>query len=207
MASRCVIGTGICLEQVFNAWRQAEPQADVRRIEVSLRTDYSFDLDALDGLDPAADRLFIAYDESFGNFNRMELMQLAMARGFSLESFVSTSAVVAADAVIGRNCFIGDGVVVGAGSRIDYNTVLHDGVKIGAGVHLRPSCWCDIGVSIGHGTEIGTHAILRMGAVVGPGVRIGRHCELGWPRLYDRDVPSRTVYDTRYAEPIHVYGH
>jgi len=206
MRSRWIIGSSEYLDLAFHAWKQARKDEAVIRIDVPQDSEHEFDLGVLDGLNPTDGAMFVAFDERFGNFKRMELMQLAMARGFSLEPFVSTSAVVAADAVIGRNCFIGDGVVVGTGSRIDYNTVLHSGVKIGAGVHLRPSCWCDIGVSIGHGTEIGAHAILRMGAVVGPGVRIGRHCELGWPRLYDRDVPSRTVYDTRYDEPLLVYG-
>ncbi|WP_311240105.1 MULTISPECIES: UDP-3-O-(3-hydroxymyristoyl)glucosamine N-acyltransferase [unclassified Xanthomonas] len=207
MRSRWIIGSSAYLDLAFHAWKQARQDETVIRIEVPQDSEHEFDPGVLDGLNPTDGAMFVAFDERFGNFKRMELMQLAMTRGFSLEPFVSTSAVVAADAVIGRNCFIGDGVVVGAGSRIDYNTVLHSGVKIGAGVHLRPSCWCDIGVSIGQGTEIGAHAILRMGAVVSPGVRIGRYCELGWPRLYDRDVPSRTVYDTRYDEPILVYGH
>ncbi|OAX88075.1 UDP-3-O-(3-hydroxymyristoyl)glucosamine N-acyltransferase [Xanthomonas nasturtii] len=206
MKSRWIIGSSEYLDLAFHAWKQARQDETVIRINVPQDSEHEFDLGVLDGQNPTDGAMFVAYDERFGNFKRMELMQLAMARGFSLEPFVSTSAVVAADAVIGRNCFIGDGVVVAAGSRIDYNTVLHAGAKIGAGVHLRASCWCDIGVSIGHGAEIGAHAILRMGAVVGPGVRIGRHCELGWPRLYDRDVPSRAVYDTRYDEPILVYG-
>ncbi|WP_115553766.1 UDP-3-O-(3-hydroxymyristoyl)glucosamine N-acyltransferase [Xanthomonas arboricola] len=206
MKSRWIIGHSTYLDLAFHAWKQARQDETVVRIDVPQDSEHEFDLGVLDGLNPTDGAMFVAFDERFGNFKRMELMQLAMARGFSLEPFVSTSAVVAADAVIGRNCFIGDGVVVGAGSRIDYNTVLQSGVKIGAGVHLRPSCWCEIGVSIGQGAEIGAHAILRMGAVVSPGVRIGRYCELGWPRLYDRDVPSRTVYDTRYDEPILVYG-
>ncbi|KAB7771882.1 UDP-3-O-(3-hydroxymyristoyl)glucosamine N-acyltransferase [Xanthomonas maliensis] len=206
MKSRWIIGGGEYLDLAFHVWKQAREDEMVIRIDVPQDAEHEFDLGVLDGLNPNEGAMFVAFDERFGNFKRMELMQLAMARGFSLEPFVSTSAVIADDAVIGRNCFIGDGAVVGAGSRIDYNTVLHSGVKIGAGAHLRPSCWCDIGVIIGQSAEIGAHTILRMGGVVGPGVRIGRHCELGWPQRYDRDVPSRTVYDIRYTKPILVYG-
>ena len=206
MKSRWIIGSSQYLDLAFHAWKQARQDEKIIKIDVPQDSEHEFDLGVLDGLNPSDGTMFVAFDERFGNFKRMELMQLAMARGFSLEPFVSTSAVVAADAVIGRNCFIGDGVVIGAGSRVDYNTVLHSGVKIGAGTHLRASVWCDIGVSIGQGSEIGAHAILRMGTAVSSGVRIGRHCELGWPRLYNRDVPSRTVYDSRYDEPILVYG-
>ena len=171
-----------------------------------MQADYGFDMTPLDALDPAKDELFVAYDERFGNFKRMELMQLVMERGFRLPAFVSASAQVADDVIIGPNCFIGDGVLIGSGSRIDYNTVLHAGVNIGTGTHLRPSCWCDMGVTIGHNVQIGAHSILRMGASVGHGVKVGRNCELGWPRLYDKDVESRTIFDIRYDEAIIVHG-
>jgi len=49
-------------------------------------------------------------------------------------------------------------------------------------------------------------AVTEMGAIVAPRVKVGKHCELGWPRLYDKDISSRTVFDTRYQEPIRVYG-
>ena len=206
MVSKYVIGIGPCLEHVFSVWRQMHPQHDVHKIEIPLQADYGFNLEQIGALDPTKDEIFVAYDERFGNFKRMELMQLVMQRGFRLPPFISMSALVASDVVLGPNCFIGDGVLIGAGSRIDYNTVLHSGVRIGAGTHLRPSCWCDIGVTIGHNVEIGTHSILRIGASVSHGIKVGRNCELGWPRLYDKDIPSHTIYDTRYDVPIRVYG-
>jgi acetyltransferase-like isoleucine patch superfamily enzyme len=63
-----------------------------------------------------------------------------------------------------------------------------------------------MGVIVGDGAEIGAHSTLRMGALVAPGIKVGRNCELGWPRRYDEDLPSRTVFDSRYDEPIFVYG-
>ena len=206
MKSRWVVGGGVCLEQVFGTWTHAYPHERVQKIPLLPNEEGVFDLSALNALDPATGTMFVAFDERFGNFKRMELMQAAMERGFKLESFISPSSVTAADVAIGMNVFIDDGVVVGAGSRIDYNCVLQVGVKTGKGVRLKSSCWLDIGVTVGHDVEVGAHSIIRMGAIVAAGVKIGRHCELGWPRLYDKDVLARTVFDSRYEEPIYVYG-
>jgi acetyltransferase-like isoleucine patch superfamily enzyme len=236
MKSRWIIGAGVCFEEVFGTWTRAFPQENVQRIELLPANDYTFDLGALDALDPGEGTMFVAFDERFGNFKRMdpmqaamehgftlesfisplavlppdlvrmELIQAAMERGFELESFISPSAIVPPDVIIGPNVFVGEGAVLGIGCRIDFNTVIRDGAKLGAGVHLHPSCWLETGVLVGDDADIGAHSILRIGAVVGSRVKIGNHCELGWARLYDKDVSAGTVFDTRYEEPIYVYG-
>jgi len=206
MKSRWVVGGGAHLEHAFSAWKQARPEENVIKVEVPQREDYSFDLTVLDRISEAGGSMFVAFDERFGNFKRMELMQAALERGFKLESFISPSAVVAKDVAVGLNVFIGAGVIIGTGSRVDYNCVLQAGAKTGNDVHLKSSCWLDIGVTVGHGAEIGAHGILRIGAIVASRVKIGRYCELGWPRVYEKDIPARTVFDTRYEEPICVYG-
>jgi acetyltransferase-like isoleucine patch superfamily enzyme len=60
-------------------------------------------------------------------------------------------------------------------------------------------------VQVGDNVEIGAHGILRMGAMIKKGTTVGDGCELGWPRLYHEDIPSKTVFDLRYDEPIYVY--
>ena len=206
MKSRWIVGGGRYLDLAVQAWKQARPDECIERIEVPQTADYQFDLGVLAALSPAEGAMFVAFDERFGNFKRMELMQAAMERGFKLEALVSPGAAVAPDAVIGPNAFIGAGVCIGAGTRIDYNSVINAGARLGSGVHLRASCWLDMGVVVGDGAEVGAHSILRMGTLVAPGIKVGRNCELGVPRLYDRDIPSRTTFDTRYDEPIVVYG-
>lgn len=206
MKSRWVVGGGFCMQHVFSSWIRTFPLEHVQKIELLPNDDYAFDLSALSTLDPSEGTMFVAFDERFGNFKRMELMQLVMERGFKLESFVSPSAIVPTGSIVGPNAFLGEGVILGEGSRIDFNAVVRDGAKLGAGVRVRSSCWLETGALIGDGAEIGSHSILRIGAAVGPHINIGKHCELGWARLYDKDVPARTVFDPRYEEPIHVYG-
>lgn len=206
MKSRWIVGGGDYLDQAFEGWKDARPDESVEKIVVTQGPGYVFDLDVFNALDPAQGAMFVAFDERFGNFKRMELMQAAMARGFKLEPFVSPSAVVAKDAVIGPNAFIGAGVCTGTKVRVDYNAVVNAGARLGNGAHLRASCWLEMGVVVGDGADIGAHSTLRMGALVASGIKVGRNCELGWPRRYDKDLPSRTVFDTRYDEPIFVYG-
>lgn len=206
MAFRWVVGEGNCLTQATTAWARMHPQDAVQKIELPLGADYQFDLGALDGLDPAQGTMFVAFDERFGNFKRAELMQAVMARGFKLDSFIAPSAIVPPDAVVGPNVFIGEGVVLGMGCRIDFNAVVRDGAKLGTGVRLRSSCWLDTGVMVGDGAEIGAHSILRMGTVIAARVKVGSHCELGWARLHGADIPAKTIYDSRYPEPIRVYA-
>jgi acetyltransferase-like isoleucine patch superfamily enzyme len=206
MKSRWVVGGGVCLEQVFGTWTRAYPQDNVQRVELLPGDDNAFDPRALDALDPAQGAVFVAFDERYGNFKRMELMQLVMERGFKLEAFLAPSAIVPPDAVVGPNVFIGEGVVLDIGCRVDFNAVVRDGARLGAGVHVRSSCWLETGVLVGDGADIGAHGILRIGAVVGPRVKVGKHCELGWAQRYGEDIPAKTVFDRRYPEPIRVYG-
>lgn len=206
MKSRWIIGGGDYLDLVFHACQQAYPGEQVERIVVPQTEAYEFDLSVLDALSPAGGSAFVAFDERFGNFKRMELMQAAMERGFKLEPLICGSADVAADAVIGMNVFVAQNVTIGHGCRIDFNTVIHAGATIGPNVRIKSSCWLESGVHLGLGAEVGAHSILRMGALVAPKVKIGRNCELGWPRRYDQDVADRTTFDPRYDAPIHIYG-
>lgn len=206
MKYKWVVGGGEYLDVAFHAWKQARPQLLVQRLEVPQNIDHSFDLSVLDSLDAADGDMFVAFDERFGNFKRMELMQAAMARGFKLEAFVHPSAVVGAGAVIGMNVFVGAQAVIGHGTRIDYNTVIHASVHLGAGAKIKPSCWVESGVQLGSAVELGAHCTIRTGALIRPQVKVGRGCELGWPRAYENDVPSKTVFDCRYDEPIYTYG-
>lgn len=206
MSCKWIIGAGMPLEMAHASWCQAFPDARIEKISIAQNAQYAFEPGPLDELNPAEGSMFVAFDERFGNFKRVELMQAAMERGFKLASFVSPRAMVASGVRIGPNAFVGDGAIVGHGSRIDYNCFLLPGVCLGSGVHLRASCWLESAVVVGDGAQIGAHSILRSGALVAAGVQVGRGCELGWPRRYDKDIAAKTVYDPRYGAPILVYG-
>ncbi|MCB5190864.1 UDP-3-O-(3-hydroxymyristoyl)glucosamine N-acyltransferase [Methylobacillus arboreus] len=206
MKSRWIVGGGDQLGLAYYAWKQARQDEDVQKIEVPQGADYEFDLSVFDQLNPETGDIFIAFDERFGNFKRMELFRAALARGFSLGPLISASADVAQDVVVGKNVFIGPQAVIGHGCKIEYNSVIHAGAHVGANSHLRASVWVEPGVQIGARVEVGAHAIIRTGAIVHSNIKVGKGAELGWPQLYSTDVTDKTVYDIRYDEPIYVYG-
>jgi UDP-3-O-[3-hydroxymyristoyl] glucosamine N-acyltransferase len=206
MKSRVVLGAGDMLDLVACAWSDASPGEAIIRVEATQRSDYSFDLRALDAFDPVTTLLFAAFDERFGNFKRAELMQAAMARGFHLATIVARGAEVASTARTGRNVFIAPGAVVGSGVSIDYNSVLHAGSVVCHGARIKASCWIESGVTIGAHADVAAHVTLRTGVLVAPSVKIGRYCDIGVPGLYRTHVASKTIIDPRYDTPILVYG-
>lgn len=206
MRCKWIIGASAFLDVAHDAWQRAYPELQVEKIPLIQNATYDFDLSVLDALHPDAGTAFVAFDERFGNFKRLELMALLLERGFKLEPFISPRAMLADKVQVGTNAFIGDGAIVGHDSRIDYNSVLLPGVLLGSGVHVRPSCWLESGVQVGNGAQIGAHSTLRMGALVAPKVQIGRHCELGWPQRYGQNVAAKTIFDPRYDAPIYTYN-
>jgi carbonic anhydrase/acetyltransferase-like protein (isoleucine patch superfamily) len=97
-------------------------------------------------------------------------------------SYVSDSARVIGDVVIGDDCYIGHGVIL----RGDYGSI-----KIGSGtaieenavVHIRPQGLSRIGASVTighgavvHGNVIADYAVIGMGAVIAFDAEIGEWC-------------------------------
>jgi UDP-3-O-[3-hydroxymyristoyl] glucosamine N-acyltransferase len=203
--SRYVIGLGPALDAMVECWSASLPDQDIVRIEIGMGPDYRFDWSVFDSIKAGAE-VFVALDERFGNFTRLEIFQVATERGMHMAAFVSPRALVAKGAKIGPNCFVGDGAIVGARAVVEYNCVVNPGVIVGAGVKLKSSSWLASGVQVGDGAEIGAHSTLRQGVLIAPRVKIGRNCEIGIPGHYREDIVARTVFDPRYDAPILVYG-
>ena len=203
--SRYVIGRGAMLDLAAAICGSISVDARVVRIEIGQGPDYRFDWSALDVIENDAE-VFMAFDERFGNFSRLELFQGAIERGLRMPALVSPRALVAVNVKLGPNTLLGDGVIVGPDSTIEYNCVLQAGVIVGTGVRIKTACWVSSGVQIGDGAEIGAHTTLRQGVLVAPGVKIGRNCDIGIAGTYRDDVAARTVFDPRYDARIVVFG-
>ena len=110
---------------------------------------------------PAQHDMFVALSYSGLNRLRKEKYLEAKARGFSCASFISPSATVLNDSVIGENCLI-----------LEDNTI-QPYVRIGNNVTL----WS--GNHIGHHSTIGDHCFISSHVVVSGGVDIGEQCFIG----------------------------
>lgn len=205
MACKWIIGNGMFLDIAYDAWQRAFPESNLEKIIIQQNSKYEFDLSPLNALNSSDGSAFTAIDERFGNFKRMELVFEIMKKGFKLDSLISPRAMIASNVKIGPNTLISDGVTIGPNSHIDYNSIVMPGVQIGSKTHIKPSCWIESGVIIGNNAQIDAHCILRTGATIKHGVKIGRYCELGWPQIYEKDIPPKTIFDSRYDSPIHTY--
>ena len=69
--------------------------------------------------------------------------------GEKKETKISSSAVIANDAVIGANCYIGDFVSIGKNCVIGDNSVIHDRVTIAHNCKIGKNCMIQSGVTLG----------------------------------------------------------
>ena len=101
------------------------------------------------------------------------------------DTYVSESAQVIGEVIIGDNCYIGHGAIIrGDYGRIEIGsgTAVEEGVVI----HVRPEGLCSIGekATIGHGAvlhnrRIGDYAVVGLGAVVGFDAEVGDWAIIG----------------------------
>lgn len=203
MNSKYVIGCGPMLDWAVAAWREAAPELDVRVVALDMDKAYVFALDALDGLggkDGAT--AFAAFDESFLNLRRFELMGELKARGFSMPALVCRGAIVASTAVIGENAAIGAGAIVGHGCEVGYNSVVGAGANLGGGSKIGASCWIEAGVLVGRDATIGANVTLGLGVIVGNGVEVGKQCIIDRPGKLSEKVAPKTFVHSHFDNPI-----
>ncbi|MEA1966745.1 MAG: gamma carbonic anhydrase family protein [Thermodesulfobacteriota bacterium] len=110
-------------------------------------------------------------------------------------SYISDSARVIGDVIIGDNCYIGHGAIV----RGDYGKIIiADGTAIeeNAILHIRPNGVLELeeSVTVGHGAiihgkQIKSHAVIGIGSVIGFDVVIG-----SWAIIAEGCVvPQKTI--------------
>ncbi len=80
---------------------------------------------------------------------------------------IHPTAVLAADAVLGKGVFIGTGAVVESAARIGDETRIAAGAIVGEGVRIGAHCQLYPRVVVYPGTEIGQHVVIHAGAVLG----------------------------------------
>jgi sugar O-acyltransferase (sialic acid O-acetyltransferase NeuD family) len=121
---------------------------------------------------------------------RRTLFDKFKKRGFSFETVIHPSAVVASGVVLGEGVQIMAGAVIQPGSRIGKNTIVntkasvdHD-CTIGDHVHVSPGVTLSGDVRVGNGVHIGT------GSTVIQGITIGRNSLVGAGSVVLTDLPD-----------------
>jgi len=204
LRSKFVIGSGASLDCALAAWREVDPDVDLKPVALSQDAAYAFDLSVLDGLVTDGATAFAAYDDQFLNFRRFELMGKLKERGFSMPPLVCAGALVANTASIGENAMIGAGAIIGHGCQIGFNTVIGSGANIGSGCRVGMSAWIEAGVVIGRAVKIGANVTLGSGVIVGNSVEVGKFCIIDAAGKITQNIAAKTFLQAAFDTPISI---
>lgn len=117
---------------------------------------------------------------------------------FGSETYISETAIVIGDVIIGDNCYIGHGAIL----RGDYGSIrIGNGTAVeeGAIVHAPPHDVCRIGdrVTIGHGAIIhskliGDYTLIGMGAILSLLAEVGERSIIaeGCVVIFEQKIPG-----------------
>lgn len=121
---------------------------------------------------------------------RRRLFDEFKKRGYTFQTIIHPSAVVASDVVLEEGAHVMAGAVIQPGSRIGMNAIVNTAASvdhdclISAHVHVAPGTTLSGGVRVGEATHIGT------GASVIQGITIGANCVIGAGAVVLTDIPS-----------------
>jgi sugar O-acyltransferase (sialic acid O-acetyltransferase NeuD family) len=153
---------------------------------------------------PDGHSMLIATGYARMNRVREAKYQAAKALGYELISYVSSTAIVWPDAVIGDNCFIQEANVIQPFTRIGNNVVMWSGSHLGHESRVGDNCFVSSHVVISGNVTIEANCFLGVNATLRDGITIGRECVIGAGALVTKDTQPRGVYVGAPAQRLQV---
>lgn len=138
--------------------------------------------------------LFIALSYSKLNQVRKEKYLAAKALGYTLASFISSSATVLNDGCIGENCFIFEDNTIQPFVSIGNNVTLWSGNHIGHHSTIHDHCFISSHVVISGGVEIHESCFIGVNATLRDHITIGEKCVVGAGTLLLSNAEPNAVY-------------
>ncbi|WPB57761.1 hypothetical protein [Xylophilus sp. GOD-11R] len=134
--------------------------------------------DIATSLDPASHDIYVALEHGRNNLARAQVCDAATALGFSLASFVSPKAHVAASARIGPHTLVLEGATLQHGCSIGADTILRAGTFIGYDCRIGEHNYFGAQCFVDQHTRIGDFNTF------GSGVRIAASRQIGdWNQI------------------------
>jgi sugar O-acyltransferase (sialic acid O-acetyltransferase NeuD family) len=151
-------------------------------------------------LDPSGCSVFAAI--TYGQLNRLRtrLADDAAARGFSLASYVSSSAFVWRNVELGEHCFVFEDNTIQPFVRIGRNCVFWSGNHVGHHSTIGDNVFVSSHVVISGSVEIGANCFLGVNSTLVNDIAIGRDTWLGPSVVITRDVDPGTVWRPARSE-------
>ena len=151
---------------------------------------------------PAECRMFVPLGFQRMNALRAEKYTAAKAKGYVLESYVSSKIVAWDRPAFGDNCFILEGNVFDFDVKIGNDVVLWSANHIGDLCVIEDHAWISSHAVLSGQVTIGANAFLAVNATVSNHVRIGPRSYIGANALIVKDTPADSVYVTKGTDQL-----
>lgn len=149
---------------------------------------------------PAEYGMFVAIGFHKLNRERAEKVAEAEAKGYQLESFVSSRANIAPDLQVGPNTMIMEHASIHPFVQIGRNTVIWSGTRIAFHTRIGDHCWI-VSPIFGEAITVGDNAFIGLNATIGPGISIGKSNVIGAGALILKDTKDFEVYKGLASKP------
>jgi sugar O-acyltransferase (sialic acid O-acetyltransferase NeuD family) len=124
---------------------------------------------------------------------RTRLARAAKDQGYTLASYVSSSAFVWRNVELGEHCFVFEDNTLQPFVTLGDNVVLWSGNHIGHHSTIRDNCFVASHVVISGSVDVGENSFLGVNATIVNDVTLGPDCWIGPHVVIARDVPARSV--------------
>jgi sugar O-acyltransferase (sialic acid O-acetyltransferase NeuD family) len=124
----------------------------------------------------------------------------AKAKGYRLESYVSSRAFAGDWLQMGENCIILDNVGIEPGTRLGNGVALWSGVVVGHHSTVADHCWLAAESTVGGNAAVGERCFVGLGASIGHDITLGAECLLGAGARVSKSAGSGSVFVGRDTE-------
>jgi sugar O-acyltransferase (sialic acid O-acetyltransferase NeuD family) len=138
--------------------------------------------------------VFVALSYSKLNEIRKEKYLASKALGYQIASYVSSSATVLNNEVIGENCFILEDNTIQPFATIGNNVTLWSGNHIGHHSTIKDHCFIASHVVISGGVEVFESCFVGVNVTLRDHIKIGEKCVIGAGALLLADAEPYGVY-------------
>lgn len=145
-------------------------------------------------LGPSECQLLIPLGYRHINGLRQTKFDQARARGYRMVSYVSSSATVWPDLVIGENVMVYEQSVIQPFSHIGDNCQIRSSVHLSHHTHLKDHVFVAAGVVCGGGVSVGARSVLGLGATVKDGLTLADQTFVGAGALLLTDTAFNGLY-------------
>jgi UDP-N-acetylbacillosamine N-acetyltransferase len=133
---------------------------------------------------------------------RLQLAELARAKGFQLASAIHPHALIAPGVPIGAGTVIYAGSVVNPGARLGENVVIATCASVEHECTIEDGAWINAGVHLGGRVIVEQVATVEIGAIVAGQLRVGADSVVGAGSLVLDDIPNGVLAYGRPAKVI-----